>query len=222
METNNEKPISRRKFLKTALISTGGVLAACAGITGVSMVPPHIDFIETQCEEENKMKKVLIAYASKSGSTGEISEAIAQDLCDAGYSVDVKLVKDAKDLSGYDAVVVGSAIRMGNPLNEAVKFIKKNKKVLQKIPVAYFTVGIAMKEKTEEAEEKALSFMGKMTEQYDPKVMTAFAGVVDYQKLSPFFRKVLSAADDETMGEGDFRDWDAIHAWAAELPGLIG
>ena len=168
------------------------------------------------------MKKVLIAYASKCGSTGEVAEAIAKDLGDAGYMVDVKATGDVKKIDGYDAVIVGSAIRMGKPLNDAVKFIKRHRKAFAALPVAYFSVGLAMKEKTDEKFEEAMGYMAKMTDQYEPQEKTAFAGAVDYSKLPPFYRRVFSMADDENMGEGDFRDWDAIHAWAANLPQLIG
>jgi flavodoxin len=39
------------------------------------------------------MEKILISYASKSGSTGEVAEAIGHALWAAGGSVDVRRVK---------------------------------------------------------------------------------------------------------------------------------
>ena len=56
---------------------------------------------------------VLVAYASKYGATKEIAEKIGEVLQDAGCSVDVHSVSDVKDLSGYQAVVLGSAAYIG-------------------------------------------------------------------------------------------------------------
>ena len=54
--------------------------------------------------------------------------------------MEVKPVKERPSLAGYDAVVMGSAIRMGGWLPEAVDFVKANQAALQVLPVALFTV----------------------------------------------------------------------------------
>ena len=64
--------------------------------------------------------KILIAVASRHGSTHEIAEALARELGTAGHTVDVKLVADSRTVEGYDAAVIGSAVYMGNWLQEAV------------------------------------------------------------------------------------------------------
>ena len=56
------------------------------------------------------MKKVLVTYASKCGSTAEVAQVIAERLAQQGDGVDVKPVEEVHDLAGYDAVVVGSVI----------------------------------------------------------------------------------------------------------------
>jgi flavodoxin len=56
---------------------------------------------------------MLVAYASKAGSTGEVTEVIGRVLCDEGAAVEVKPIREVDDPSGYGAVVVGGAVRMG-------------------------------------------------------------------------------------------------------------
>lgn len=56
--------------------------------------------------------KVLVAYASKRGSTAEIAEAVAKALAEAGLDVDCIKSDDVSDVSPYDAVVLGSAVYM--------------------------------------------------------------------------------------------------------------
>ena len=55
-------------------------------------------------------KNVLVAYASKSGATAGIAEAIGAELRAHGHDVDVLDVNRVQDLARYDVVVLGSAI----------------------------------------------------------------------------------------------------------------
>ncbi|MCX6571441.1 MAG: hypothetical protein NT006_08505 [Candidatus Aminicenantes bacterium] len=54
-------------------------------------------------------QKVLIAYATRAGSTGEIAKEIGDVLIAKGFAVDVVPVRKVRDISPYRAVIVGSA-----------------------------------------------------------------------------------------------------------------
>ena len=84
-------------------------------------------------------KKVLVAYATKCGSTIEVAQAIGDTFSQNGVSVDVKTIKEISDISGYDAAIVGSAIRMAQWLPEATDFIKSHQSQLNKMPTAIFS-----------------------------------------------------------------------------------
>ena len=56
-------------------------------------------------------KKILVTYASRTGTTAGVAEAIGKTLAESGAEVDVRAVADVKDLTPYDAVVAGSAIQ---------------------------------------------------------------------------------------------------------------
>ena len=58
-----------------------------------------------------KPNKILVAYASRAGSTGGVAEAIGKTLADGGMSVDVRRMNDIREITPYGAVVAGSAIR---------------------------------------------------------------------------------------------------------------
>ncbi len=83
-------------------------------------------------------KKVLVAYATKCGSTGEVAEAIGQELRQGGVQVDVRPAKDVNEISSYGAVIVGSPIFYGKWQSQAVKFVERHKEALSRVPVAYF------------------------------------------------------------------------------------
>jgi len=56
------------------------------------------------------MKKVMVAYVSRTGNTEKMAEFIAEGIRLAGNQADLKKVSDiktAKDLDGYDGYVLG-------------------------------------------------------------------------------------------------------------------
>ncbi len=72
-------------------------------------------------------KHILVTYATRTGSTGEIAESIGQSSAAHGFVVDVKPIREKPTLEDYDGVVIGSAIRMGQWLPEAVEYLKANR-----------------------------------------------------------------------------------------------
>ena len=84
--------------------------------------------------------KILVTYATRSGWTVGVAEAIGKNLAENGASVDVLPMQDVKDLSAYHAVVAGSAINGGEWLPEAMQFMRAHQAELQQKPLAVFLV----------------------------------------------------------------------------------
>ena len=166
---------------------------------------------------------ILVAYATASGFTAGVADAIGQAMREAGASVDVQPARKVKDVSAYDAVVVGTGIRAGRVFTEAVSFLKRNQAVLRDKPVAYFAVCLTMKDDTEENRCTVGAYFDAFKAKapdIQPVDIGMFAGGVDMEKLGFPFRMILKAMKSP---EGDFRDWDAIRAWATGvLPKLTG
>ncbi len=163
-------------------------------------------------------KKILIAYGSAAGSTAEVAQAIGEEMQQAGAQVDVKAVEDITDIAPYDAVVLGSAVRMFKLLGKTKRFLRKHAKHLRKLPVAYFIVCMTLKEETPENIEKATSFAEPMLKVKSPVSLGLFGGCMDPEKLTGMF-----AATMKTQPKEDVRDWEKIRAWGQEtLPKLLG
>jgi menaquinone-dependent protoporphyrinogen oxidase len=84
---------------------------------------------------------VLVAVASRYGSTRGIAEAIARKLRARGHAVDMRTAGDAPDAGAYDAVVLGSAIYNQAWLPEAAEFVRRNRAALASRPAWLFSVG---------------------------------------------------------------------------------
>ena len=73
-------------------------------------------------------QKILVTYASRTGSTSEVAETARNILTDKGAEVDLLPVQSVHTLDPYLAVVVGSAIQNRQWLPEALDFIHKHHK----------------------------------------------------------------------------------------------
>ena len=210
--------ISRRSFLKGALGAMGISLLACSGLGVVATRRPDVTMEEETYQGRQAMSKVLIAYASGAGSTAEIANYMGEALSKKGVQADVLRAGSVKDVSGYDAVVLGSAVRAGKPLGEAVKFATANKEALQSLPTALFGVCLTLSTDTPETRQQVQPYLNPLRQAVTPKADTMFAGCYRPERLSFALRLIMKALKSQ---EGDFRNWDAIGAWAQALPATL-
>ena len=166
--------------------------------------------------------KILVTYASRAGSTRGVAEAISQTLSQRGFDVDVKPMADIHSVTGYDAIIAGSAIRIDKWLPEAMQFIEKYQQELTQKSFSAFVVCLAMSAQNEKRRKKALitaSNYLKPVREIVPTISEGlFAGVLNLSKLSLGWRILFGIVT--LLGffqEGDYRDWDAIHEWANNL-----
>lgn len=166
--------------------------------------------------------KILVAYATRMESTSEVAEVIGMILHEQDVNADVLSIDEVEEVASYDAVIIGSAIRGEAWLPEAVKFIEQHRHALSKVPVAYFTVCMTMREDTPENRRKA--------EAYHKPVLTAvpevqpidvglFGGMLETTEFPRLMRWVISTLN---LPSGDYRNWDAIRRWTeAVYPRLL-
>jgi menaquinone-dependent protoporphyrinogen oxidase len=156
------------------------------------------------------MKRCLVAYASKHGSTEDVAREIASTLRRSGNIVYVHDAETVSDLSGYDAVVLGGALYMGRWHRDARAFVELHREALAHVPFAVFALGPASMEK-EAGSRKQLQHALDHA-QVAPDTVTIFGGVVEPAKLRfPF----------NHLPKTDARDWPAIERWALEVLRLV-
>lgn len=73
------------------------------------------------------MKKVAVVYSSKSGTTKICAEYIAAQIVGSQL---INLNEVIPDISAYDAVLIGSGIRMAKMYKPVKKFLAKNSQLL--------------------------------------------------------------------------------------------
>lgn len=156
-------------------------------------------------------KRILVTYATRAGSTAEIAQAIAETLAGRGYAVDVKPVKEKPALDGYSAVVLGSAIRMGAWLPEAVNFVKANQAALNALPAALFTVHMLNAGDDEASRTARQAYLNAVRPLLNGAETIYFEGRMDFSRLSFLDRTIARMVKSV---EADHRDWIGIRQWA--------
>lgn len=217
------KDQTRRKFIFDSIKIIG--INVGTAILGEMLLLPQfvkaedVQFPESSCGIKNKGgQKILIAYASKFGSTAEVAITMGDVLCQQGNIVETKWVKNVKDLNHYDAVIIGSPIRYDKWMSEAKEFVKANQKILQQLPTAYFFTCLLLHKLNPKGDLEAKEYSDKLQSlvpQVKPVSIGGFAGVLDYSNMGFFSRLILKAIlFKKGVKEGDYRDWDAIRSWA--------
>jgi menaquinone-dependent protoporphyrinogen oxidase len=160
-------------------------------------------------------KSVLLAYATRFGSTQEVAETVAASLREAGLKVDLQLMSQVKSLDQYEAVVLGAAIYNTRWHAEAHQFVARHQAALTQRPVAIFTLGplsssaAAMQNSRRQLDKELAKYRW-----LKPVAVQVFAGKYDPKKPGMgFFERLLPARD--------YRDWKAIRAWANALPAQL-
>lgn len=164
----------------------------------------------------NTQAKVLVAYASAQGSTAEIARFIGDELAAAGASTETTSVTDKPDPSGFDFVVLGSAIHNSEFLPEFQDYVQRYRAELRQRPTWLFSVGMGP------------ALRGPIGAIFRPMVPKPIATVrddlhaIEYHPFAGVFdrppEKRLRAII-RLMGApyGDNRNWHDIEAWSASI-----
>ena len=190
------------------------------------------------------MKKILVAYATMAGSTVEVAQAVAEEIAGSDVQVDVLPLSEVKQLNRYDGVVVGAPMIMGWH-RVALRFIRNNRQVFQRIPLAVFVMCMRLTQ-TDEMGVPGLAVyvdeqlptlpatVGRLRfkERYArlanyvrpivgasrpaiPVSIGVFGGRLDYGRL-PWWAVFFAMVVIQAPA-GDRRNWLAIRSWAAGL-----
>ena len=163
--------------------------------------------------------KILMAYASKYGSTQEVAQAIAATLGERGLSVDLRPMRQVRTLAGYGAVVLGVPLYFGLWHKDALNFLSRNGDALAQRPVAIFALGPNSNDEKEMQGSRAqLDTELAKFPWLVPVVIEVFGGKFPAKlRLPESLIAGLPASPLHGMPASDVRDWTTIRAWANSL-----
>ena len=159
--------------------------------------------------------RVLVAYATRYGSTQEVDEVIAQTLNRSGLPADVMPARQVRTLAGYGPIVLGAALYMHLWHKDAIRVLSRVRAALSERPVAVFALGPVHDPHDEHEWQESLDQLDAELARLPwltPVAVALFGGKFDPQTLSFPWRQ-LASSEPAT----DIRDWEAIRDWAANL-----
>jgi menaquinone-dependent protoporphyrinogen oxidase len=167
--------------------------------------------------------RTLVVYATWTGVTHSIADAVGQTLHNLGTETDVQRAGKIKDISPYSAVVIGTPVHGGKLPGEIPAFVKRFRGALTQRPVAFFVDCLTMVNDTPETRTTTLAYLDPLraiAPDVQPVDIGLFAGAVltegeDFERMFPFFKFITRKMAKEMPP--DSRNWDAIRAWATEI-----
>lgn len=166
------------------------------------------------------MISVLVAYVSKRGATEEIAATIAHVLRDEGLAVDLLTAGEVESLEGYDVVIFGSAVYIGQWLRDANRFVKTFVDDLSRVRTWIFSSG-----PTGEGNPSDLMNGFQYPPVLEPYIsrinlqgVVLFHGAIDFNELNWLERRMIKTVKAPL---GDFRDWESIKLWAQHIAASV-
>ena len=158
---------------------------------------------------------VLVAYATRHGSTQEVAEAVAATLRERGLEVELQSAGELRSVEEYQAVVLGTALYMFRLHKDARRFLARRRATLAERPVAIFALGPFNDEEKEWQGVRAQ--LDKELAKFPwlaPVAKQVFGGKFDPAKLRFPYNLVPAL---KRLPASDIRDWKAIHNWASDV-----
>ncbi len=169
-------------------------------------------------------KGILVAYATRYGSTREVAEAVAATFREEGADVTVKPAREVATVNGHTAIVVGAPLYLGAWHRDAFTLLSRHREALVGVPVALFALGPMATDEDELRSagaqfEKTLAALSWL----ELVASRVFCGKYDPAKLR-FADRIIAALPASPLhgaSANDARDWPAIRTWAKGLVGQL-
>lgn len=174
------------------------------------------------------MANVLIVYATKEGQTAKIARHIAQSLTAVGHAAelfDVEHPTPRLDVERFQFAIVGAPVHAQGYPRAVARFVRKNRAFLERIPSAFFSVGLAIASKHSDGRAQTMPLVQKFLAEsgWRPRRVEFVAGALQYSKYNPLVRLVMRHIAEKEGGETDtsrdyeYTDFAAVERFAREF-----
>jgi len=166
------------------------------------------------------LSSVLVAFATRSGTTAEVAEAIAAAMQEAGVRAEMLAVSQVNSLAGREAVILGAPLYVGRFPKDFRHFLRLHRDALSTMHPWFFVLGPTRNEpKDFDAARTQAQRQLAQYPQLHPADLHVFGGRWSTSSL-PFPFSLIRRLPGNPMSKmpaQDIRDWTAIRDWATGI-----
>jgi menaquinone-dependent protoporphyrinogen oxidase len=172
--------------------------------------------------------KTGIIYSSVDGQTLKICNKLRDEFLQNNQNVELISINDFnEDVTNYDRLIIGASIRYGVHNKKIIDFINTNKKQLDSIKTAFFSVNLVARKpekSTPGTNPYVINFF--KTIDWTPTIVEVFAGKLDYKKYSFFDRIMIqfimwmTKGPTNTSKEIEYTNWDKVKEFGIRLSNM--
>ena len=172
--------------------------------------------------------KTGIIYSSVDGQTLKICNKLRDEFLQNNQNVELISINDFNEnVTNYDRLIIGASIRYGVHNKKIIDFINTNKKQLDSIKTAFFSVNLVAR-KSEKSTPGTNPYVIKFFKTIDwtPTIVEVFAGKLDYKKYSFFDRIMIqfimwmTKGPTNTRKEIEYTNWDKVKEFGIRLSNM--
>lgn len=174
------------------------------------------------------MANVLIAYATREGQTEKIARRMAEAVRADGHDAelfDTDHPTRPIELERFQAILVGGPIHARGYPRSIERFVRRHKELLDRVPSAFFSVGLAVASRTSDGRAQTLELVEQFVKRtgWRPRRVELIAGALLYSKYNFLVRFVMrriaahEGGDTDTSRDYEYTDWPAVVRFATEV-----
>jgi len=179
------------------------------------------------------MANVLVVYATQQGQTEKIARYIAQSLAAAGHNselFDVAHPTPRLDFGRFQCAIVGGPIHAQGYPRALLRFVRKNRAFFERVPAAFFSVGLAVASRTSDGRAQTDPLVQKFLAQagWNPQRVELIAGALKYSQYNPLIRLIMrriaakEGGETDTSRDYEYTDFAAVERFAREFVASSG
>ena len=171
------------------------------------------------------MGTVLILHSSTEGQTARISEYIAGALKRQGLDARIASIRDAPELEGYAAVVVGASIHIGRYAPDLIDYLKQHSPRLGTLANAFFLVSLTASQQDEDSRKVVDGYLKMVVDDtgWQPNETVSFAGALRFSRYGFLKRQLMkwiarrNGLSTDASRDHELTDWNAVDEFANRL-----
>jgi menaquinone-dependent protoporphyrinogen oxidase len=173
--------------------------------------------------------RILVVFHSAEGQTAQIAAHLADVMQGDDAVVETSTAEAGPDPAGFDGVVLGDSIHVGEHSKELTAYIERHVAALNAMPAALFQVSLTSADDSPDSAAEAGALVAKLLDAtgFDPDIVARFAGALAYTRYGWMKRRLMhqimrkSGGETDTSRDHEYTDWAAVEQFGRDVAAYV-